>query len=124
MDPSSYAIYPLKGSKSGYFPVGSNYMWYWYFETRDNNPDAPLVFWFNGGPGSSSMFGLFFENGPYIFEKDFVLKERVIAWNNNANVIFIDQPLGTGFSTVDDKSMPRTRKNIADDFYTFLSNLM
>ena len=38
-------------------------LFYWHFKNF-SIPDAPLIVWINGGPGSSSMFGLFLENGP------------------------------------------------------------
>lgn len=45
---------------SGYLSVGSNEnMWFWFFEARNNASTAPLATWFNGGPGCSSMIGLF-----------------------------------------------------------------
>jgi carboxypeptidase C (cathepsin A) len=45
---------------SGYLSVGSNEnMWFWFFEARNNATTAPLAAWFNGGPGCSSMIGLF-----------------------------------------------------------------
>lgn len=45
---------------SGYLSVGTNQnMWFWFFEARNNASTAPLATWFNGGPGCSSMIGLF-----------------------------------------------------------------
>lgn len=50
------------------------------------------------------MFGLFLENGPLRVERngtgpdDFVLKAADGAWTDKYSVVFIDQPVGTGFS--------------------------
>lgn len=53
---------------SGYLSVGTNMsMWFWFFEARSNASSAPLALWLNGGPGCSSMIGLFQENGPCHF---------------------------------------------------------
>lgn len=53
---------------SGYLSIGTNMsMWFWFFEARSNASSAPLALWLNGGPGCSSMIGLFQENGPCRF---------------------------------------------------------
>ena len=56
--------------------------------------------WLNGGPGCSSMIGLFQENGPCTFNNVSgstpVLNPH--SWNNHANMLYVDQPIGTGFS--------------------------
>lgn len=72
-----------------------------FFEARQNPTTAPLAAWFNGGPGCSSMIGLFQENGPCKFEVGSSNTEPVnntYSFNNYANMIYIDQPIGTGFS--------------------------
>uniref|UniRef100_A0A6B2L691 Carboxypeptidase n=1 Tax=Arcella intermedia TaxID=1963864 RepID=A0A6B2L691_9EUKA len=74
-------------------------MFYWYFGSKSNGISDPLVIWLNGGPGASSMLGCFIENGPYRINLDGKsLSPNAYGWNQNANVLFIDQPVGTGFS--------------------------
>lgn len=76
-------------------------LFFWFFESRSQPGDDPLVIWLNGGPGSSSMLGLFAENGPYRIEDDLTLSENPCSWNSFANFLVIDQPAGTGLSYVE-----------------------
>ncbi|KAL9056298.1 MAG: hypothetical protein Q9162_002989, partial [Coniocarpon cinnabarinum] len=106
---------------SGYFSIGPNMnMWFWFFESRNSPATAPLAAWFNGGPGCSSMIGLFQENGPCHFlngESEPSLNEysfnefanskhdsvsSVVDPPNKSTVIYIDQPISVGFSYGDD----------------------
>ncbi|KAL9110061.1 MAG: hypothetical protein Q9227_005400 [Pyrenula ochraceoflavens] len=85
---------------SGYLSVGSNMnMWFWFFEARNSPTTAPLATWFNGGPGCSSMIGLFQENGPCHFINGASTPSlNQYSWNTYANMLYIDQPIGVGFS--------------------------
>jgi len=74
-------------------------LFYWFFLHDD--PAAPLLLWLNGGPGASSMFGLFVENGPLrviMDGDDYKLLPAEQAWTDSYSVIFLDQPVGVGFS--------------------------
>jgi hypothetical protein len=49
-----------------------------------------------GGPGASSLFGLFTENGPFSVNSKYYLKLRKYSWTKTHSVIYIDNPVGTG----------------------------
>lgn len=87
-------------SYSGFFTVDEdcgNNLFFWFFQAQEDWENAPVVLWLQGGPGSSSLYGLFEENGPFnSYETG--LEAREYSWNVKNNLIFIDQPVGTGFS--------------------------
>ncbi|KAG6456653.1 hypothetical protein O3G_MSEX009850 [Manduca sexta] len=92
-------------------------MFYWLFYTIapvQNYTERPLVVWLQGGPGGSSTgIGNFEILGPL----DLSLQKRNYTWVNNFNVLFIDNPVGTGFSYVDDlRFLTKTNDEIALDF--------
>lgn len=60
-----------------------------------------LVISDKGGPGASSLFGLFTENGPFQLTAKQKLLPRKYSWHLNHNLIYIDNPVGTGFSFTD-----------------------
>ncbi|KAG1740434.1 Alpha/Beta hydrolase protein [Suillus paluster] len=74
---------------SGYIDVGTNMsMWFWFFESRNSPEKAPFTLWLNGGPGCSSMIGLFRENGPCSVNAD----------RNSITLNPYRYPIGAGFS--------------------------
>ena len=91
---------PKVKSYSGYADVApGEHIFWWFFEARNGDPSsAPLTTWINGGPGSSSMIGLFQELGPCFVNSDGVAYNNPYSFSNVSNMLFIDQPVTTGLS--------------------------
>eukprot|EP00891_Asterochloris_glomerata_P005629 jgi/Astpho2/5629/fgenesh1_pm.00079_%23_36_t len=77
-------------------------MFYFYFEARDSPETAPVVLWMTGGPGCSSELAVFYEQGPYRINEDLTLEVNEYGWDKKAHMIFVDQPINTGFSFSND----------------------
>jgi cathepsin A (carboxypeptidase C) len=72
---------------------------YIFVESQNDPANDPLLLWFNGGPGCSSMLGWAQEHGPYSIDDgtDF-WRENEYSWNKQANVIYLESPAGVGYS--------------------------
>jgi len=110
-----------------------NYFFYWLFPktytaTEECSGDCPLIIYINGGPGSTSMNALFTENGPLRIkqtgENDSngyeITYEPENAWSAAGDLLFIDQPVGTGWSY--GSHAATSLDEIGSDFLTFLKN--
>lgn len=60
-----------------------------------------MLLWLQGGPGGSSLFGLFVEQGPLQVNADLSVALRNHTWNEEFAVLYIDNPVGTGYSFTD-----------------------
>ena len=93
---------PPTAWSSGYLqadPINGGYLYYIMVESQSASPENdPVVLWLNGGPGCSSLFALFAENGPLLLNESLSLIPNPYSWNKHANVLYLDQPVGTGFS--------------------------
>eukprot|EP01006_Ploeotia_vitrea_P046717 TRINITY_DN67056_c5_g7_i1.p1 TRINITY_DN67056_c5_g7~~TRINITY_DN67056_c5_g7_i1.p1 ORF type:complete len:498 (+),score=261.46 TRINITY_DN67056_c5_g7_i1:175-1494(+) len=114
-------------SYSGYFTVDKQFnsnLFFWYFPALNGDANAPLLLWLQGGPGGSSLFGLFGENGPFSVNDDLQLERRNVTWANTFDVVYIDNPAGVGFSYTDIPGGLRTNEDeVAADLYSALSQM-
>jgi len=97
-------------------------IFYWWFESRQSPKDDPLVLWLTGGPGCASEIALFYENGPYHFDKadNKTLIHNEYSWNAHANLIYVDQPVGTGFSEAGITHLNTNEEEIAENMAKFI----
>jgi cathepsin A (carboxypeptidase C) len=85
-------------------PNVTHHMHYFFFPSQSNNTIDPVVFWFNGGPGCSSLLGALYEHGPFLVNDAFgMMMYNKYSWNQKANVIYIESPSEVGFSYIDNK---------------------
>lgn len=108
-------------SYSGYLTVDERYdsnLFFWFFPAATNYSEVPVLLWLQGGPGASSMYGLFNENGPLKIENNTV-KLREESWNKHHSVLYIDNPVGSGFSFTKD-GYAQNETKVGEDLYQAL----
>uniref|UniRef100_A0A182UCJ9 Carboxypeptidase n=1 Tax=Anopheles melas TaxID=34690 RepID=A0A182UCJ9_9DIPT len=109
-------------SYAGFLTVDKRFnsnLYFWYFPAKANRTTAPLVLWLQGGPGASSLFGLFEENGPFRITADLQAQERPHSWYENHHLLYIDNPVGTGFSFTDSEAgYARNQVQIGEELYS------
>ncbi|XP_054157585.1 lysosomal protective protein-like [Oppia nitens] len=101
------------GYYSGYLDeLPGRHMHYEFVESNGNNNDS-LIVWLNGGPGCSSLYGFWSENGPFRVTTtggddddngQTVLLEDSNSWNSLANILYLESPVGVGFSYYSDNN--------------------
>ncbi|CAK9785906.1 serine carboxypeptidase [Cutaneotrichosporon oleaginosum] len=100
-------------------PSGEDDALFFIFKPKDGEPVDELTIWLNGGPGCSSMEGFLQEVGPINWlAGTFAPVPNPYAWSNLTNMLFVDQPVGTGYST--GTPTATSQEGIAADFLNFL----
>ncbi|XP_004292215.1 PREDICTED: serine carboxypeptidase-like 50 [Fragaria vesca subsp. vesca] len=124
-------------TKSGYLPVNpttSSAIFYTFYEAH--NPTSPLsqtplLIWLQGGPGCSSMIGNFFELGPWRVNSHkhpsdpISLQPNSASWNNIFGLVFLDNPIGTGFSVASSpEEIPSNQLDVARDLFAAITEFI
>ncbi|KAJ0967696.1 hypothetical protein J5N97_024613 [Dioscorea zingiberensis] len=116
--------------ETGYVKVDEEkdgHMFYYFVESENNPKEDPLIVWLTGGPGCSGVTGLAFEIGPLLFDLPGyqeglpTLYYNTFSWTKFCNIIFLDYPIGTGFSyssSADEYIL--TDAKSAQDVHTFI----
>lgn len=94
---------------------------FFVFQPTVGEPVDEITIWLNGGPGCSSLEGFFQENGLFIWS--WGMYEPMInhySWVNLTNVLWVEQPVGTGFSI--GNVTASSEEEIAEDFAKFFLN--
>ncbi|KAK6147975.1 hypothetical protein DH2020_018887 [Rehmannia glutinosa] len=93
-------------------------LFYYFVEAEIDPASKPLVLWLNGGPGCSSIgVGAFSENGPFTPNAKVLLRNEY-SWNREANMLYLDTPVGVGFSYSTGASSYETLGNPLLEFTT------
>ncbi|EJU03580.1 alpha/beta-hydrolase [Dacryopinax primogenitus] len=116
--------FDLQESYAGLLPISAEEgearkLFFWYWPTSAPEGSKHLTIWLNGGPGCSSLMGFLQENGPIMFLPGMDKPEyNPEGWTTATNMLYIDQPIGTGFSA--GPASVRNEEDIAEQFYGFL----
>ncbi|XP_031283721.1 serine carboxypeptidase-like 7 [Pistacia vera] len=115
--------------ETGYTSVGDVEFFYYFVESEKNPAADPLLLYLNGGPGCSGLNGFLFQIGPLKFDrKNYTsglptLLYEPNSWAKATNILFLDAPIGAGFSyatTLDAWNTTDTKH--AQQVTTFLRN--
>ncbi|GLD92814.1 hypothetical protein PINS_up001393 [Pythium insidiosum] len=106
-------------------PNKNDQLFYWYVESSRDAAKAPLVLWLSGAPGTSGLTSMLTENGPCSITDDLTTKPNPYSWTNEANVVWLDQPTGVGFSYASrPEESENDKQNVGANVYWFLQGFL
>ncbi|KAB8069999.1 Alpha/Beta hydrolase protein [Aspergillus leporis] len=116
--------YDIGEMYSGSVPIdkgNSSRSLFFVFQPTVGKPVDEITIWVNGGPGCSSLEGFFQENGRFVWQPGtFAPVINEYSWVNLTNMLWVDQPVGTGFAT--GKPTATSQEETAEDFIKFFKN--
>lgn len=118
-------------SYAGRLPIigtdAPNELFFWYFPSANPAASNEITIWLAGGPGCSSLDGLIQENGPFLWQPGTAYPlPNPFSWTHLTNMVWIDQPLGTGLSLAaeGEAEMILNETDVAVDFAGFWKNFV
>ncbi|KAG9771845.1 serine carboxypeptidase, partial [Aureobasidium melanogenum] len=119
-------------SYAGTLPIDQNssnvnQLWFWFFPSENPAASDEITIWLNGGPGCSSLDGLLQEHGPFLWQSGtYEPQPNPFSWTNLTNMVYVDQPIGTGFSPAAPGAPAQIRNevDVGRDFAGFWQNFM
>ncbi|KAK1760514.1 Alpha/Beta hydrolase protein [Echria macrotheca] len=104
-------------------PGEESSLFFWFFPTTNQDSGKDILIWLNGGPGCSSLEGLLQENGPFLWQYGtYRPVQNPWSWHTLTNVIWIEQPVGTGFSR--GRPTAQNEEDVARQFNGFWRNFV
>lgn len=98
-------------------------LYFWYFPSENEAAENEITIWLNGGPGCSSLEGLLQENGPFLWQYGtYKPVKNPYTWVNLTNMVWVEQPVGTGFSQGTPSATSET--DVASQFLGFFKNFL
>lgn len=116
---------------SGFITVNKtakSHLFFLMTEVEGNLSAAPLLLWTQGGPGLSALFGQFLENGPVAFDlyANYSPKfyRRMNSLQMNMSVIYLDLPVGAGFSYTEQSAYPQSMNDVTESVAEFMRQFL
>ncbi|KAK5057658.1 hypothetical protein LTR84_011659 [Exophiala bonariae] len=114
-------------SYAGLLPISNatnaSELYFWFFPTTNPAASNEVLIWLNGGPGCSSLEGFLQENGPFLWQYGtFKPVQNQWSWTNLTNVVWVEQPVGTGFSQ--GTPTATSDEDVAQQFLGFFKNFI
>ncbi|CDO76390.1 hypothetical protein BN946_scf184937.g4 [Trametes cinnabarina] len=106
---------------TGYIDVEARHLFFYFFESRRDPDTDDVVFWTNGGPGAASSMGLFMELGPCRVTSANSTEPHPYSWNEHANIFFVEQPVGVGYSYAEYGESVGTTMEAGEDIAAFMA---